>query len=166
MPNPIPCWDNEMKRRFRLGMSMLLTRFLLLGQVFWTLSWNYYFRYQYCYSIGGNQLLWSGISSRPVWRFNKSLNPIYKKKSSSFCYTFISHTRSWTWASRVKARCTMPLHILSWTDWNVKIMFVYMKQVLQTCKKQLDWATAETPAKIVENSRPPACYFQGNSWKL
>jgi hypothetical protein len=27
-------------------------------------------------------------------------------------------------------------------------MFEYIKQVLQTCKKQLDWATAETPAKI------------------
>ena len=27
-------------------------------------------------------------------------------------------------------------------------MLVYIKQVLQTCEKQLDWATAETPAKI------------------
>ena len=27
-------------------------------------------------------------------------------------------------------------------------MFEYVKQVLQTCTKQLDWATAETPAKI------------------
>ena len=69
----------------------------------------------------------------------------------------------------------------------------YMKQVLHPCKKQLDWAPTETPAKIaglgnsrntsskitwlgtsrnysiwiiLENSRPPACYFQGNSWKL
>ena len=76
VPNPIPCWHNEMKRTFRLGMSrinwilpatkwfsMLLTRFLLLGQVFWTLSWNYYFGYQYYYSIGWNHFLWTGISS-------------------------------------------------------------------------------------------------------
>ena len=27
-------------------------------------------------------------------------------------------------------------------------MVLYIKQVLQTCEKQLDWAPAETPAKI------------------
>ena len=27
-------------------------------------------------------------------------------------------------------------------------MLEYIKQVIQTCEKQLDWATAETPAKI------------------
>ena len=29
-------------------------------------------------------------------------------------------------------------------------MFEYIKQVLQTYTKQLEWATAETPAKIAE----------------
>ena len=58
--------------------------------------------------------------------------------------------------------------------------WTWTSQVLQICKKQLDWAPAETrPAKLLdwapaetiqfellENSRPPACYFQGNSRKL
>ena len=147
VPNPIPCWANEMKRRFLLGkirinwifpatkwFSMLLMRFPLLGQVFWILSWNYYFHYQYYYSIGGNHLLWAGISCRQVWRLNKSLALTYKKKSSNFWYTFISHTKSWTQASWVKARCTCHYTILNWLKCADQ-MLVYMKQMPHPYKK-------------------------------
>ena len=43
---------------------------------------------------------------RQVCSLNESLVPTYKKKSSIFWYTFISHSGNRTRASRVKARCT------------------------------------------------------------
>ena len=51
---------------------------------------------------------------RQVCSLNESLVPTYKKKSSIFWYTFISHSGNWTPASRVKARCTCQYTILYW----------------------------------------------------
>ena len=160
VPNPIPCWHNELKRTFRLGMSrinwilpatkwcsMLLTQFPLLGQVFLILSCNYYFRYQYYYSMGGIICSELEFPADKCEDFTNHLSLLIKRNLQVFHYTFISHTRSWTWASQVKARCTCHYTILNWLKC-ADHMLVYMKQVPHPCKKQLDWAPAETPAKI------------------
>ena len=43
--------------------------------------------------------------------------------------------------------CICHYTILNWLNSKCH-MLVYIKQVLQTCEKQLDWAPAETPGKI------------------
>ena len=189
---------------------MLLTRFPLLGPGFWALCWNHNFC---CVSTIFNDFdlsLDSGSEreSRLNSRFLKNFK--HKSQDSDECAALTNHLsllikrnvqffdilsspipgiepRALGWKPGVFAT------ILSWTDWNVKIICLYIwsrcfrpaknswiGQQQKRLPKLLDWAPAETrPAKLLdwapaetiqfellENSRPPACYFQGNSWKL
>ena len=154
-----------MKRTFGLGtsridwilpatkwFSMLLMGFPLLGQVFWILSWNYYFHYQYYYSIGGIICSELEFLADKCEDLTNHLPLLIKRNLQGFDVlsspTPEVEPKPHGWKLGVHATK------ISWTDWNVKIIHWVQKRSGGFAVYEVKWGFVQEHGLYIKTTTP------------